>query len=284
MVGPIIEASKGIIYVAIVREMFYMTLVGLSRSEWTKVGTSSFLAPSRGHRMKRIFAPMQSASDWQRLLAKPKLHWKKSYSAMTTAACWDAADGQLPAEVTAVLESARDSFIANLNLLAALPEWEVPLPGGDRASFTDVLALVRNDQGLVAIAIEAKVDEEFGPTLLTKRAGASPGQTERIDYLHKVLRLKSPLLDAIRYQLLHRTASVLLTAQAFHAHAAVMLVHSFSPTARWREDYSAFCSALDSIPLSDHVCVVPQFDHPKLYLAWCAGEKRFLDVELPSVV
>jgi hypothetical protein len=34
--------------------------------------------------MKRVFVPTQSGSDWQRLLAKPKLHWKKGRSAMTT--------------------------------------------------------------------------------------------------------------------------------------------------------------------------------------------------------
>ena len=128
------------------------------------------------------------------------------------------------------------------------------------------------------------MDEEFGPTLQGKRAEASPGQTDRMDYLHKVLGLATSLPDTIRYQLLHRTASALLTADQFHAQAAVMLVHSFSPTARWHADYSAFCSALSSKALSDHICVVPQFDRPKLYLAWCAGDKRFLDEELPSVV
>lgn len=234
--------------------------------------------------MKRIFVPMQTPSDWQRLLAKPKLHWKKAHSAMTTAACWDAANGQLPVEITAVLESSNEPALTNLQLLAALPEWEVPLPGGEHSSFTDVLALARNAMGLVAVAVEAKVDEEFGPTLLTKRTKASSGQNERIDHLHKVLGLKSPLPDAIRYQLLHRTASALITAEEFHANTAVMLVHSFSPTARWRQDYIAFCSAMGAKSLSDSISVVPGFDGPKLYLAWCAGSKKFLEVELPSVV
>ena len=234
--------------------------------------------------MKRIFVPIQTASDWQRLLAKPKLHWKKAHSAMTTAACWDAANGQLPAEIMGVFESSNEPTLTNLQLLVALPEWEVPLPGGERSSFTDVLALARNTLGLVAVAVEAKVDEEFGPMLLTKRTEASSGKNERIDHLHKVLRLKSPLPDAIRYQLLHRTASALFTAEEFHANTAIMLVHSFSPTARWREDYMAFCSAMGAQPLSDSICAVPGFDRPKLYLAWCAGNKKFLEVELPSVV
>jgi hypothetical protein len=50
-------------------------------------------------KMKRIFIPTKTASDWQPLRAKPTLHWKKSYSAMTTAACWEATDGELPPEV-----------------------------------------------------------------------------------------------------------------------------------------------------------------------------------------
>ncbi len=234
--------------------------------------------------MNHIFVPTQTASDWQHLLAKPKLHWKKGHSAMTTAACWDAANDQLPNEISMVLDSSNEPALTTLQLLVAFPEWEVPLPGGERSSFTDVLALARNSMGLVCIAVEAKVDEEFGPTLLSKRAEESIGQSERIDHLHKVLRRKLPMPDAIRYQLLHRTASALFTAEQFHANTAVMLVHSFSPTGRWREDYMAFCSAMGAKPLSDSISVVPGFEGPRLYLAWCAGNKKFLEVELPSVV
>ena len=233
--------------------------------------------------MNRIFVPTQTASDCQRLLAKPTLHWKKGHSAMTSAACWDAAKGQLPPEITAVLESANDPALANLVLLAALPEWEVPLPGGEHSSFTDVLAIVRNDRGLVCVAVEAKVEEEFGPTLLAKRKDASNGQSERLNYLHEKLRLQSPLADTIQYQLVHRTASALLIAEKFHAQAAVMLVHSFSPTARWHEQYTDFCKAMGATTLSEHIYVVPRFDVPKLYLAWCAGDKKFLEIDLPSL-
>ena len=234
--------------------------------------------------MKRIFVPTQTPSDWQRLLAKPSLHWKKGYSAMTTAACWEAANGQLPDEVKRVLESSGRSEISNLKLLFAVPEWEVPLEGGDRPSQTDVLALVRNDNGLTIIGVEAKVDEKFGPTLGTKRAESSEGQNKRIDYLHAVLQLDAPLDNVVRYQLLHRTASAVLTAQDFHAQAAVMLVHSFSPVSRWREDFEKFCNAIGAESVSDDLRVVPRFKNPSLFLAWCAGDQKFLDVELPSVV
>jgi hypothetical protein len=59
------------------------------------------------------------------------------------------------------------------------------------------------------------------------------------------------MADDIGYQLLHRTVSALLTARAFHAGTAVMLVHSFSPESRWREDFEAFAAALGGSRLTD---------------------------------
>ncbi|MFH1125222.1 MAG: hypothetical protein V1758_16320, partial [Pseudomonadota bacterium] len=109
--------------------------------------------------MKRIFVPSQAPSDWQRFLAKPSLHWKKSYSAMTTAACWEDSGGDLPLEVKQTLDASGQRDLAGLKLLAAIPEWEVELLGGTRPSCTDVLALARNDEGLVVLGVEAKVDE-----------------------------------------------------------------------------------------------------------------------------
>ena len=234
--------------------------------------------------MKRIFVPTQAPSDWQRFLAKPSLHWKKSYSAMTTAACWEDAAGDLPLEVKQTLDASGQRDLASLKLLAAIPEWEVELPGGKRPSHTDVLALASNDEGLVVLAVEAKVDEAFGPTLGEKRADESAGQGERIDYLHAALCLDIPLRDEIRYQLLHRTVSALRTAQDFHACSAVMLVHSFSPTQRWREDFLSFCEAMTAMVLSADLYIVSRFKSPRLYLAWCTGDKKFLDVDLPSVI
>ena len=234
--------------------------------------------------MKRILIPTQTPSDWQRLLAKPKLHWKKSYSAMTTAACWETACNELPAEITKTLDSSGRSDLTGLKLLAAIPEYEVDLPGGNRPSHTDVLALVRNEEGLVVIAVEAKVDETFGPTLGEKRVDESAGQGERITYLHTILRLDAPLQDEIRYQLLHRTVSALQTAIDFHAAAAVMLVQSFSPTQRWQNDFFSFCQAMTATPLSKNLYVVSRFASPRLYLGWCKGDETFLNVELPSMV
>jgi hypothetical protein len=233
--------------------------------------------------MKRIFISTQTGSDWQRLLAKPQLQWKKGRSATTAAASWEYASSALPPEIAILLNSSLDDDLSELKLLAAIPEWEVSLEGGDTASHTDVLALAQNSRGLCVIAVEAKVDEDFGPLVKDKRIGASDGQQKRLDYLTSLLGFKA-LDDGIRYQLLHRTASAILTARDFHAGVAVMMVQSFGKKASLREDFDAFCHALNAEKLAGGMAVVRSFSQPRLFLGWCNGDPQFLDVDLPSLV
>jgi hypothetical protein len=231
--------------------------------------------------MKRIFVPTETGADWQRLLAKPKLHWKQGASAMSAAATWEAANDSLPPEIEYLLDSSQDPAFAGLNLLIAIPEWQVPLPGGTTSSSTDILAICRSDSGLCVLGVEAKVLEDFGPTLSEKRAAASKGQEDRLNYLHSLLGV-ARFDDAIRYQLLHRTASALLTARDFHAIAAVMLVHAFDTPIPQRKDFEAFATAMDGHEIAPLLYKVARFDRPALYLAWCDGDSRFRQVQLPS--
>jgi hypothetical protein len=232
--------------------------------------------------MKRIFVPTVSGSDWQRLLGKPGLHWKSGRSAMSAAACWEESEPELPREISDVLEASGDKSLTSLEMLVAIPEWEVELPGGDRPSQTDVLAITRNELGLVVLGVEAKVDEPFGPTLGEKKEDASEGQLERISYLEHVLGCASSLDDSIRYQLLHRTVSAILTARSFHAGIAVMLVHSFSPDSQWREDFEAFAAAIGGNRLTDDLLEIELSETPRLIIGWCKGAEEFLLVTLPS--
>jgi hypothetical protein len=231
--------------------------------------------------LKRIFIPTQTGSDWQRLLAKPTLHWKKGRSAMTTAASWEHAYDTLPSEISALLNSSRENDLVGLKLLVAIPEWEVALKGGETASHTDVLALTRNELGLCVIAVEAKVDEDFGPLVKDKRPISSKEPNDRLDYLQDLLGL-TKLDDGIRYQLLHRTASAILTAREFHAHAAVMMVQSFGNKSPLRGDFDTFCRAMGAESLTKGIAVVRSFGPPRLFLGWCNGDPQFLDVTLPA--
>ena len=232
--------------------------------------------------MKRIFVPTTSGSDWQRLLAKPVLHWKKGASAMTTAASWETCADNLPPEISVLLDSSNNPSLVGLQLLAAFPEWEVPLVGGDTTSHTDVLALCRNDSGLCVVAVEAKVNEDFGPLIQEKKANPSPGQSARLAYLQTLLGVSS-FPDAIRYQLLHRTASALLTAQAFHARTAVMIVQSFGSKPSLQMDFIAFCEALQAVEVEPDLYQASFFTGPDVFLGWCNGDKEFCKVELPSL-
>jgi hypothetical protein len=233
--------------------------------------------------MKRIFIPTRSGSDWQRLLAKPKLHWKKGASAMTAAAAWEAAAGQLPPEIAALLTSSAQPALVDLKLLAALPEWEVALKGGETTSNTDVLALCRNALGLCVVAVEAKVLEDFGPLLREKRASPSQNQESRLAYLHELLKVER-FDDSVRYQLLHRTASAVLMAEEFHARTAVMLVHAFATPTERQGDFKSFCLAMAATEIAPGVYKVPTFEQPALYLAWCAGNEKYREIQLESAL
>jgi hypothetical protein len=232
--------------------------------------------------MKRIFVPTLGARDWQRLLAKPELHWKPGRSAMSVAACWEEAATTLPPEIQASLNAAGEPPLADLQLLFAIPEWEVELPGGATTSCTDVMAVTSNALGVAAIAVEGKVDEPFGPTLGEKRRGASPGQSERLDFLHAQLGMKTSLDDSVRYQLLHRAVSAIITARQLHARTAVMIVQSFSPQAMWWEDFDRFGRALGARPQKGIVARVPGVSEPALFVGWCTGEQRFRQADLCS--
>ena len=201
---------------------------------------------------------------------------------MSAAVCWEDNEPQLPSEITNVLEASGDKSLASLELLAAIPEWEVDLPGGTRPSQTDILAITRNELGLVILGVEAKVDEPFGPTLGEKKTKASPGQLERISYLEHELGRASPMDESIRYQLLHRTVSAILTARSFHAGIAVMLVHSFSLNSRWREDFEAFAEAIGGKRLTDDLYEIELSTGPRLIIGWCKGAEKYLSVELPG--
>ena len=227
--------------------------------------------------MKRIFIPTSSGGDWQRLLAKPDLHWKVGKSAMTLAASWEAAHPMLPAEIA----TACGNIGVAPEYVVAFPEWQVGLPGGATASQTDLLVLARSNRGLTVLAIEGKVDEPLGPTLGEKRSGASPGVMERLAFLHETLGLAAPAPDALRYQLFHRTASALLAAREFGASDAVMLVHSFSPSAQWYEDFVAFAKHLGVNAPKGSIAAVSGRSNPRLSIGWVPGDLRYLETHLP---
>jgi hypothetical protein len=227
--------------------------------------------------MNHFHVPTHGPLDWKPLLAKPDLHWKPGRSAMALAQCWETARG-FPPEVAGALESGGND-LASAELLLALPEYDVPLPGGERPSQTDLMVFLGTHSGLAILAVEGKVDEDFGPTVDAKRAEKSAGENARIEALESLLGFRHPTPGPTRYQLLHRTASAILTAKAFSARSAVMFVHTFSRdvTGGTRfDDYAAFCRLLGIDAKKGVAQRALSHSSPALYLGWCRGDTRFL--------
>ncbi len=215
--------------------------------------------------MKPIMRPTRGPDEWREFLAEPEKQWKPGYSAHALAHTWEAAPG-FPPRVAAVLSG--DARFRNLELLVAVPECRVPLPGGARPSQTDLWVLARGSDGLVSIAVEGKVSESFGPTVGDWHRDSSPGKSERLAYLSGLLQLPAAPDAGLRYQLIHRTASAIILARRFQAPHAVMLVHSFSPSREWLDDYLEFAKALGGSGASDSTVPLPGFSDPSLTLAW----------------
>ena len=143
-------------------------------------------------------------------------------------------------------------------------------------SQSDLFALVRLTDATVACTIEGKVEETFGPTVEEWFVSPWPGKEARLAFLCDTLGLKRPLPDGIRYQLLHRTVSAILEARRFKTDAAAMIVHSFSPTQSWRDDFEAF---LDLLGTEFHPGGLSRIELPTgmpLRLGWACGDPQYL--------
>ncbi len=221
-----------------------------------------------------FYIPTDGPTAWQALLGDPVKHWKTGRSARTLAYCWESAKG-FPPEVSAVLDESTHDDLHDLQFVAGFPEHEVPLPGGRRASQTDVFVLATGGGSLVSIAIEGKVDEPFGDTVVDwLGSDPSPGKQRRLAYLCDLLGITIDEAIDLRYQLLHRTASAIIEAQRFKAGPAVMLVHSWAPNLEGFDDYSAFATVLGGSPEVDSVTDVTSVDG--LYIGWVRGESEWL--------
>ena len=166
--------------------------------------------------MTRIYLPTTGSHDWQWLLAKP--------GALEARRVGDGARrrlgarGRWPEPVAAAL--AGDAQLTDLELLLAFPEHQVPSQadrrladrplrprpadqrrsGGDRGRGQGRGTVRRQHRRRVA------------------RQRETAGRPERLPYLLDVLGLTTTTaLAAIRYQLLHRTASAIIEARRFGA-------------------------------------------------------------------
>jgi len=224
--------------------------------------------------MSKIFIPANKPADWKPLLAEPK-HWRRGYSARALAYCWQEADG-FPEYVKSVFRNSEIDLFQNVELLLAFPEWKVPLPGGSRPSQNDIFILARGNNQLLSIMVEGKASEPFDKTIAEWKSVKDKGKKIRLKYLGDKLQLDESQIDHIRYQLLHRTASAIIEAERFNAQNALMLVHSFSQSDEWFNDYSNFLALFDLNGKPDSLVFAKNINGIALYFSWVRGDKKYL--------
>lgn len=174
----------------------------------------------------KIYIPTKDADSWKEFLADKDKHWRKGFSAMETALSWEKAKG-IPIEIQKVI-SANPNF-ENLELLLALPEYKVNLPGGSTPSQNDILAIIRTEKALSVMTVEGKAKEDFDCTIIDwKKSRSEKAEIERLGFLIDKIGIKEKEIDTLRYQLFHRLASAVIMAEKFHAKNAIMIIQSFN--------------------------------------------------------
>lgn len=245
--------------------------------------------------MSKIFIPAESMDHWKlalfggdekekkrkaaRFLAEvpsPK-NWEEKHSAMLLARTWLGSRGRFPGSVRRVFEKSDLPVFRKAEMLFALAEYRVPLPPYNRPpSQNDLFVIARGEEGLVTVAVEGKVKEDFDKLVCEKMKRASKGRTERLDFLCRELGLQEDQLSQIRYQLLHRTVSAILMARKLGAKNALMLVHSFSETDEHFDDYSAFAALYAVEAQPGALYFAKELNGVNLYLGWVRGDMRHL--------
>ena len=171
--------------------------------------------------------------------AKRPGHWKDHRSAKECARAWlGCEEGRLPPEVETALLSHAD--FGEIETWVAEPEARVPFDsvGGEPANI-DVMVRGSDSDGQWVMAVEAKADESFGPTVenavgsAKRRLERNPrsGGIARIEGLaHLLFGLSFTEIGSfapLRYQLLTVAAAALAEAERVGARRAVVLVHEF---------------------------------------------------------
>ncbi|GHT54704.1 hypothetical protein FACS189446_4970 [Bacteroidia bacterium] len=223
---------------------------------------------------KKIYVPTKETKSWKELLADPEKHWRSGFSAKTLAYCWEDNEG-FPKEFELTFEKSG----LKTEILLAIPEFKVNLDTAKRPSQNDIFVLAKDEEGLIVIMVEGKVEEPFDKTIKKWKKQESDGKKQRFDYLLEQLQLdKNANYDLYYYQLFHRTVSAIKTAKNFGAKKAMMIVHSFSQAHSHFDAYKDFAKLFikdESIEF-DKIFCCKQIGEVDLFLGWIVGDKKYL--------
>ncbi|MFN4199211.1 MAG: DUF6946 family protein [Flavobacterium sp.] len=226
---------------------------------------------------KKIYIPTENADSWISFLASKDKQWKSGFSAMETALSWETAKGKMPKEIEQLF--LEDSNFEDLELILALPEYKVDIPGGSSASQNDVLAIFRTKNALSVMTIEGKAKEDFDKKIINwKESRSDRGVQERLGFLIEKIGITTNEIDHLRYQLFHRLASAIIMAEKFHAKNAIMVIQSFEDDNKKNhfEDFQQFlaCYNINSVEKSNLYKLNTGFENIAVYAGWVQSEKN----------
>jgi len=222
-------------------------------------------------KVPHLYLPLKRPEDVIPHLGKGDLHWKKGRSAYELAYSWGAING-IPQSVRGVLNTS--IVFENCRLVDAFFEREVDLLTPGRPSQTDLMAILALENELAIMAVEAKVDEPFGP-IVADWNNQSPPKIERLNSLCFLLGLNPKKVGRLRYQLLHRTASAILEAKRYRSSKAIMLVQSFDPKKAWIEEFFKFSEEMGFSPFNvGELSGSLDCQGVELFLGWCPDKIR----------
>lgn len=222
----------------------------------------------------KIYIPSKGPDSWRDFLAQPDKQWETGFSAKTMAHCWEDQNGFPKGFNKVLIDSGLD-----LDILLAIPEYKVFLDNNKTPSQNDLFVLSRDSNGLAVIMIEGKVSEPFDK--LIKDWNNSDGKLCRFEFLADKLEINNSIVDLgdLRYQLFHRTVSSILVAEQFKASKAIMIVHSFSQSNEWFNDYLEFVKLINPKinPIVDEINKCKTLSSGiDLYIGWIKGDERYL--------
>ncbi len=225
---------------------------------------------------KNLYIETKGANSWKEFLADPEKQWKTGFSAKSLAYSWETANG-FPMTFKKVLNKSK----LDLEMLLGIPEYKVFLDTKKAPSQNDLFVLAKDNFGLATIMIEGKVSESFDKEI-KDWYNNTESRKQRIEFLLNKLELKKTIkeIESFRYQLFHRTASAILEAENFTAKKAIMIVHSFSQSDEWFNDFSDFVVLLNpkiKTPVVNEIynCGVLT-SGIELHVGWIKGDKKYL--------
>lgn len=216
--------------------------------------------------VRRPYLPMRQPKDVVPYLGAEH-HFRDGRSAKLIAESWFSAGDNLPEIVRWTLDQV--PRLREAELVDSFLERCIELGDGLRPSQADVLAILGLAGELAIMAVEGKVDESFGQLVSEWLNNASTQKHRRLARLTNTLGIDVAESAALRYQLLHRTASAIYEAHRYRAKVAVMMVHSFDPADVGLSDFKRFSNAM-GLPEADATRLVGPVirEGVDLYLGW----------------